>query len=146
MKRLEAAIRILVVEDHPDLARRLAEGLQSAGFTVANAADGQTGYQLGRSEDFDAVVLDLGLPDMKGAEVLRRWRQAGRTMPVLILTAHGSWTEKVESLNAGADDYVTKPSHIQEIAARLFALIRRSVRKPAPKAAKGIIELAQVGR
>jgi DNA-binding response OmpR family regulator len=84
------------------------------------------GYELGRTEDFDAVILDLGLPDMQGVEVLKRWRKVGRQMPVLILTARGSWAEKVEGLNAGADDYISKPSHIQEIAARLRALIRRA--------------------
>ena len=131
-----------MVEDNPDLARRLAEGLGGAGFIVDIAADGETGYKLGRSEDFDAVILDLGLPDMKGVDVLKRWRQARREMPVLILTARGSWTEKVEGLNAGADDYVTKPSHIQEIAARLRALIRRSAGKPTPTLVHNDIELS----
>jgi len=131
-----------LVEDNPDLARRLAEGLGGAGFIVDIAADGETGYKLGRSEDFDAVILDLGLPDMKGVDVLKRWRQARREMPVLILTARGSWTEKVEGLNAGADDYVTKPSHIQEIAARLRALIRRSAGKPTPTLVHNDIELS----
>jgi two-component system, OmpR family, response regulator len=131
----------LLVEDNPDLAQRLAEGLRVAGFVVERAADGETGYRLGRSEDFDAAILDLGLPDMKGVDVLKRWRQGGREMPVLILTARGSWTEKVEGLNAGADDYVTKPSHVQEIAARLRALIRRSAGKPMPTLVYNDIEL-----
>jgi two-component system, OmpR family, response regulator len=130
-----------LVEDNPDLAERLAEGLRIAGFVVERAADGETGYRLGRSEDFDAAILDLGLPDMKGVDVLKRWRQGGREMPVLILTARGSWTEKVEGLNAGADDYVTKPSHVQEIAARLRALIRRSAGKPMPTLVYNDIEL-----
>jgi two-component system OmpR family response regulator len=138
----EAAIRILLVEDNPDLAQRLTEGLRGAGFAVDHAADGETGYRLGRSEDFDAVILDLGLPDMKGVDVLNRWRQAGREVPVLILTARGSWTEKVEGLNAGADDYITKPCHIQEIAARLRALIRRSAGKPTPTLVHNDIELS----
>jgi two-component system, OmpR family, response regulator len=138
----EAAIRILLVEDNPDLAQRLTEGLKGAGFAVDHAADGETGYRLGRSEDFDAVILDLGLPDMKGVDVLNRWRQAGREVPVLILTARGSWTEKVEGLNAGADDYITKPCHIQEIAARLRALIRRSAGKPTPTLVHNDIELS----
>jgi two-component system OmpR family response regulator len=138
----EAAIRILLVEDNPDLAQRLTEGLEGAGFAVDHAADGETGYRLGRSEDFDAVILDLGLPDMKGVDVLNRWRQAGREVPVLILTARGSWTEKVEGLNAGADDYITKPCHIQEIAARLRALIRRSAGKPTPTLVHNDIELS----
>ena len=109
---------------------------------VDHAADGETGCRLGRSEDFDAIILDLGLPDMKGVDVLKRWRQAGREQPVLILTARGSWTEKVEGLNAGADDYITKPSHIQEIAARLRALIRRSAGKPTPTLVHNDIELS----
>jgi two-component system, OmpR family, response regulator len=132
----------LLVEDNPDLAQRLAEGLRVAGFVVERAADGDTGYRLGRSENFDAAILDLGLPDMKGVDVLKRWRQAGRDMPVLILTARGSWTEKVEGLNAGADDYVTKPSHVQEITARLRALIRRSAGKPMPTLVHNDIELS----
>ena len=136
---MEITIRILVVEDDADLARRLAEGLERIGFAVESAADGQTGYQLGRSENFDAAILDLGLPDLTGADVLKRWRQAGREMPVLILTAHGSWTEKIEALNAGADHYVTKPSHIREIAAHLFTLIRRSAgKRPLALDHKGI--------
>src|ERR1700730_3528666 len=139
---MEAAIRILLVEDNPDLAQRLTEGLRGAGFVVEHAADGETGERLGLSEDFDAAILDLGLPDMKGVDVLKRWRQACREQPVLILTARGSWTEKVEGLNAGADDYVTKPSHIQEIAARLRALIRRSAGKPMPTLVHNDIELS----
>ena len=139
---MEGAIRILLVEDNPDLAQRLTEGLRGAGFVVEHAADGETGERLGLSEDFDAAILDLGLPDMKGVDVLKRWRQAGREQPVLILTARGSWTEKVEGLNAGADDYITKPSHIQEIAARLRALIRRSAGKPTPTLVHNDIELS----
>jgi DNA-binding response OmpR family regulator len=139
---MEGAIRILLVEDNPDLAQRLTEGLRGAGFVVEHAADGETGERLGLSEDFDADILDLGLPDMKGVDVLKRWRQAGREQPVLILTARGSWTEKVEGLNAGADDYITKPSHIQEIAARLRALIRRSAGKPTPTLVHNDIELS----
>jgi two-component system, OmpR family, response regulator len=109
---------------------------------VDHAADGETGYRLGHSESFDAVILDLGLPDMKGVDVLNRWRQGGREVPVLILTARGSWTEKVEGLNAGADDYITKPCHIQEIAARLRALIRRAAGKPTPTLVHNDIELS----
>src|SRR4051812_34265671 len=100
------------------------------------------GWDLGRTEDYDAAILDLGLPDMGGVEVLKRWRKGGREMPVLILTARGSWTEKVEGLNAGADDYITKPSHVQEIAARLRALIRRAAGKSAPTLVYNDIELA----
>jgi two-component system, OmpR family, response regulator len=120
----------------------LTEGLRSTGFALDHAPNGDAGYRLGSTEKFDAVILDLGLPDMKGVDVLKRWRQAGREMPVLILTARGSWTEKVEGLNAGADDYITKPCHIQEIAARLRALIRRSAGKPSPTLLHNDIELA----
>jgi two-component system OmpR family response regulator len=138
----EVAIRVLLVEDNPDLAQRLTEGLRGAGFALDHAADGEMGYRLGRFEQFDAVILDLGLPDMKGVDVLKRWRQAGQEMPVLILTARGSWTEKVEGLNAGADDYITKPCHIQEVAARLRALIRRSAGKPSATLIHNDIELS----
>jgi two-component system, OmpR family, response regulator len=131
-----------LVEDNPDLARRLTEGLRGAGFAVDHAADGETGCRLGNSDNFDAVILDLGLPDMNGVDVLNRWRQGGREMPVLILTARGSWTEKVEGLNAGADDYITKSCHIQEIAARLRALIRRAAGKPTPTLVHNDIELS----
>jgi DNA-binding response OmpR family regulator len=131
-----------LVEDNPDLAQRLAEGLRSAGFAVDHAKDGETGYKLGYTDTFDAIILDLGLPDIQGVDVLSRWRQAGREVPVLILTARGSWTEKVEGLNAGADDYITKPCHIQELVARLRALIRRSAGKPTPTLVHNDLELS----
>jgi two-component system OmpR family response regulator len=102
------------------------------------------GLCLGREENFDAAILDLGLPDMQGVEVLRQWRKLNREMPVLILTARGSWTEKVEGLNAGADDYVTKPSHVQEITARLRALMRRSVGRGSPVLVHNDIEVSPV--
>jgi two-component system OmpR family response regulator len=104
----EVAIRILLVEDNSDLAHRLTEGLGAAGFVVGYAPDGETGYESGCSEEFDAVILDLGLPRMQGVEVLKCWRRDGRKMPVLILTTRGSWTEKIEGLTAGADDYIEK--------------------------------------
>jgi two-component system, OmpR family, response regulator len=131
-----------LVEDNPDLARRLVEGLQTEGFIVDHASDGEVGYGLGLSESFDAAILDLGLPSMQGIDVLRRWRLTGCEMPVLILTARGSWSEKVDCLNAGADDYITKPTHIQEIAARLRALIRRAAGKPSPVLVYKDIELS----
>lgn len=131
-----------MVEDDPDLAKRLIEGLQGLGFVVEHAADGEMGCSLGLSDDFDAAILDLGLPDVQGVQVLQRWRKSGREMPVLILTARGSWTEKVEGLNAGADDYITKPAHVQEVAARLRALIRRAAGKPTPTLIYNDIELS----
>jgi two-component system, OmpR family, response regulator len=140
--REEHAIRVLLVEDDAEIAKRLVEGLREAGFVVEHAANGETGAGLGGSESYDAAILDLGLPDIQGVEVLRRWRKAGRDMPVLILTARGSWSEKVEGLNAGADDYITKPFHVQEVAARLRALIRRAAGKAAPTLVHGAIELS----
>jgi two-component system, OmpR family, response regulator len=139
---LGAGIRILLIEDNPELSRRLGEGLRKAGFVVKQTREGALGYELGLSEDFDAVILDLGLPDMQGTEVLKRWRGNGQQTPVLILTARGSWTEKVEGLNAGADDYIAKPSHVQEIAARLRALIRRANAKAPPTLVHRDIELS----
>jgi two-component system OmpR family response regulator len=119
-------MRILLVEDDEDIAQRLIAGLTQAGFTVERADNGTDGYTMGLDETYAAAVLDLGLPEMQGIDVLKRWRSAGRKRPVLILTARGTWAEKVDGLNAGADDYVTKPFHVPEVAARLKALIRRS--------------------
>lgn len=119
-------MRILVVEDEPELARQLAEALGDAGYTVDLANDGEEGHFLGDTEPYDAVVLDLGLPVIDGVTVLERWRQDGRNMPVLILTARDRWSEKVGGFDAGADDYVTKPFRIEEVLARLRALIRRA--------------------
>ena len=138
----ESDVRILLVEDDPELARRLNDGLRREGYVTEHAATGDMGFLLGRDEDYDAAILDLGLPDIQGVEVLRRWRKAGRQMPVLILSARGSWTEKVEGLNAGADDYITKPSHVQEIVARLRALIRRAAGKSSPTLVHNDIELS----
>ena len=118
-------MRILVVEDEPTLRAQLQQAIAAAGHTVEGAADGRQAHYLGDVEDFDAVVLDLGLPMLDGLSVLRRWRASGRTMPVLILTARGSWQEKVEGMDAGADDYLAKPFHMEELLARLRALLRR---------------------
>jgi DNA-binding response OmpR family regulator len=115
-----------LVEDDREIAHRLGEGLAEAGFSVEYAFNGPDGLALGMDDTFDAVVLDLGLPQMEGVEVLKTWRRESRNFPVLILTARGTWSEKVDGLNAGADDYVTKPFHIPEVAARLKALIRRT--------------------
>ena len=118
-------MRILVVEDEPTLREQLMQAIAAAGHTVEGAADGREAHYLGEVEAFDAVVLDLGLPVQDGLSVLRRWRAAGRNMPVLILTARGSWQEKVEGMDAGADDYLAKPFHMEELLARLRALLRR---------------------
>jgi DNA-binding response OmpR family regulator len=128
----ESDIRILLVEDDQEIAERLASGLAQTGYVVDRAANGRDGYELGCSEQYAAAILDLGLPDMQGLDILRRWRAARRDLPVLILTARGTWSEKVDGLNAGADDYVTKPFHIPEVAARLRALIRRRAGVASP--------------
>lgn len=119
-------MRILVVEDEATLAAQLRTALAEAGYVVDVAVDGQDGHFLGVEENFDAVVLDLGLPLLDGISVLRRWRSAGRDMPVLILTARGDWHERVAGIDAGADDYLTKPFHMEELLARVRALIRRA--------------------
>jgi two-component system OmpR family response regulator len=119
-------MRILVVEDEPTLAEQLAEGVREAGYAVDVAHNGLDAHFMGDTEPFDAVVLDLGLPQMDGITVLKKWRDTGRTMPVLILTARDNWHEKVAGIDAGADDYLTKPFHMEELLARLRALIRRA--------------------
>jgi two-component system OmpR family response regulator len=119
-------MRILLVEDDPTLAAQLAEELALAGYVVERAQDGIEAHYLGEVESFDAVVLDLGLPQMDGLTVLKKWRAAGRAMPVLILTARDGWHEKVDGIDAGADDYLVKPFHMEELLARLRALIRRA--------------------
>lgn len=119
-------MRILIAEDEPTLLAQLAEALRAAGHVVDTATQGQEALHLGTEENFDAVVLDLGLPGMDGLSVLQRWRADGRHMPVLILTARGHWYEKVAGMDAGADDYLTKPFHMEELLARLRALTRRN--------------------
>lgn len=119
-------MRVLVAEDEPSLAGQLSEALKGAGYAVDLAEDGEDAHHLGDTEPYDAIVLDLGLPVMDGVSVLRKWRADGRRIPVLILTARDSWSEKVAGLDAGADDYVTKPFEMEEVLARLRALIRRA--------------------
>lgn len=119
-------MRVLVVEDDPDLNRQLNRALTDAGYAVDVASDGEEGHFLGDTEPYDAVVLDLGLPQIDGVTVLERWRQDGRIFPVLILTARDRWSEKVAGFDAGADDYLTKPFHTEELLARLRALTRRA--------------------
>ena len=119
-------MRLLVVEDDKDLSRQIVAALSPAGYAVDRAFDGEEGWFLGDTEPYDAVILDLGLPKKDGVSVLSEWRRAGRTMPVLILTARDRWSDKVQGFDAGADDYVAKPFHIEEILARLRALLRRA--------------------
>ncbi|WP_421792247.1 response regulator transcription factor [Hyphobacterium sp.] len=119
-------MRVLVIEDHPDLNRQLNRALTDAGYAVDAAMDGEEGHFLGDTEPYDAVVLDLGLPQIDGVTVLERWRKDGKDFPVLILTARDRWSEKVAGFDAGADDYLTKPFHTEELLARLRALTRRA--------------------
>lgn len=119
-------MRILIAEDEPLLQEQLLRLLDDAGFVAEAASDGQDAHYRGASENFDAAILDLGLPLMDGLTVLRKWRDAGQAMPVLVLTARGNWHEKVIGIDAGADDYLSKPFHGPELISRLRALIRRS--------------------
>ncbi|ATC34496.1 DNA-binding response regulator [Caulobacter vibrioides] len=134
-------MRILLVEDDPEIARRLAAALAEASFVVEQAGDGETALFLGRTNDFDAVVLDLGLPRLSGLEVLKQWRREARDMPVLVLTARDAWTDRVDGLNAGADDYLGKPFQNAEVVARLRALTRRSAGRSSPVMRRGDIVL-----
>ncbi|WP_113385227.1 response regulator transcription factor [Rhizobium sp. SYY.PMSO] len=119
-------MRILIVEDDINLNRQLAEALKEAGYVVDTAFDGEEGHFLGDTEPYDAIILDIGLPEMDGITVLEKWRGAGRSVPVLILTARDRWSDKVAGIDAGADDYVAKPFHVEEVLARIRALIRRA--------------------
>ena len=134
-------MRVLVIEDEILLAEQLSLALREAGYAVDTASDGERGEFLGRTEGYDAVLLDLGLPKMDGLTVLRQWREAGLAMPVLILTARGSWHEKVQGIDGGADDYVAKPFQVEEVLARLRALIRRSSGHVTPELRCGTIVL-----
>lgn len=119
-------MRILLVEDEPRIAADVAAALRAAGYLVDTVGDGEEAWFRGDTEDYDLAVLDLGLPKMDGLAVLKRWRAAGRAMPVLVLTARASWPERVEGIDAGADDYLPKPFHMEELLARVRALIRRT--------------------
>ncbi len=125
-------MRVLLVEDDQRIAADVGHVLSAAGYIVEVTTDGEDAWFKGDTEDYGAVVLDLGMPGMDGLAVLKRWRTAGRVMPVLVLTARGSWTERVEGIDAGADDYLPKPCQMEELLARLRALIRRSSGRPAP--------------
>jgi DNA-binding response OmpR family regulator len=119
-------VRVLAVEDDPRIARDLVTALGGAGFHVETADDGETAWFLGDTEDYDLIVLDLGLPGMDGLAALKRWRANGRETPVLILSARGTWLERVEGIDAGADDYLPKPFRMEELVARVRALVRRA--------------------
>ena len=130
-------MRILVVEDDGELAAALVTALKDAGYVTDLAPDGEEAAYLGEEETYDAAILDLGLPKLDGLSVLRRWRATGRRLPVIILTARDRWTEKVQALNAGADDYLTKPFMMPELLARLNALIRRAAGQASSELALG---------
>ncbi|UJW80076.1 response regulator transcription factor [Hydrogenophaga sp. SL48] len=134
-------MRILLVEDDPQLRSLLNAGLTAAGYAVDEADNGRDAHFLGDTETFDAVILDLGLPMLDGLSVLKRWRDAGRKVPVLILTARDNWSEKVAGIDAGADDYLTKPFHMEELLARLRALIRRASGLASPVLQCGALAL-----
>src|SRR4051812_43014794 len=134
-------MRLLVVEDDPDLNRQIAGALVEAGYAVDKAMDGEEGHYLGETEPYDAVVLDLGLPVLDGVSVLEKWRRSGRKMPVLILTARDRWSDKVAGFDAGADDYVAKPFHMEEVLARLRALVRRTAGHASSEIACGPLVL-----
>lgn len=119
-------MRILLVEDEDVLRQQLEKTISAAGFVVESATDGKSGLFQGREYSFDLAIVDLGLPLLSGIEVIRQWRNAGRDFPILILTARGLWQEKVEGLEAGADDYMVKPFSTEELLARMRALLRRS--------------------
>ena len=134
-------MRILVVEDDVNLNRQLTDALKEAGYVVDQAFDGQEGHYLGDGEPYDAVILDIGLPEMDGITVLEKWRADGKVMPVLILTARDRWSDKVSGIDAGADDYVAKPFHVEEVLARIRALIRRAAGHASTEIACGPVRL-----
>lgn len=134
-------MRILLVEDEARIAADVSGALQAAGYLVEAVSDGEEAWFRGDTEDYDLVVLDLGLPKIDGLAVLKRWRAAGRAMPVLVLTARGSWPERVEGIDAGADDYLPKPFRMEELVARVRALIRRSAGHATPLIESGGLTL-----
>lgn len=139
-------MRCLVVEDDPDISLDLARALETAGFLTITATDGETAWYLGDIEDVDVAILDLGLPRLDGLSTLRRWRAAGRAFPVLILSARGDWTEKVEGIEAGADDYMSKPFKMGELIARVRGLMRRQAGRTSNVISIGPLRLDTVRR
>lgn len=134
-------MRALIVEDEPKLQQQLANTLEQHGYSLDKANDGEEGLYYGHEFDYDIAIIDLGLPKLDGIELIRRLRASGRRLPILILTARGDWQDKVEGLEAGADDYLAKPFHMEELLARLNALIRRSAGQANPTLKIGYISL-----
>jgi len=134
-------MRILVVEDDVNLNRQLKDALIEGGYAVDVAFDGEEGHFLGDTEPYDAIVLDIGLPQMDGLSVLENWRRDGKTTPVLLLTARDRWSDKVQGIDAGADDYVAKPFHMEEVLARLRALVRRAAGLASNEIVSGTVRL-----
>ena len=132
---------MLVAEDQPQLLSQLSAALADAGYVVDGAADGEAADFYAGTNEYDAVILDLGLPRIDGLTLLRKWREAGQAVPVLVLTARGSWHEKVQGIDSGADDYVAKPFRIEEVLARLRALIRRASGQVTPQLRCGAVSL-----
>ena len=139
--RYPLSVRILVAEDEPGLSQQLSVSLREAGYAVDTAADGARVDFLARTEQYDAILLDLGLPKIDGLTLLRRWRESAVATPVLVLTARGSWHEKVQGIDSGADDYVAKPFQMEEVLARLRALIRRASGQVTPQLRCGDVAL-----
>jgi DNA-binding response OmpR family regulator len=135
-------MRVLLVEDEPVIADDVTAALRDAGFVVDHARDGESAWFMGDTEPYDAVILDLGLPRLDGLTVLKRWRASGQMMPILILSARGSWMERVDGIEAGADDYLPKPFEMAELITRLRALIRRSagVAQPVMQAGELVVD------
>jgi two-component system OmpR family response regulator len=134
-------MRILLVEDDTNLNRQVKDALTEGGYAVDVAFDGEEGHFLGDTEPYDAVVLDIGLPQMDGLSVLEEWRRAGKAMPVLLLTARDRWSDKVQGIDAGADDYLAKPFHMEELLARLRALVRRAAGHASNEITAGPVRL-----
>ena len=139
--RREIELRLLLVEDDAELASRIADDLRREGYAVDHSADGVEAEYLGRESIYDAIVLDLGLPGRAGLDVLQAWRGDGITTPVLVLTARDSWSDRVTGLRTGADDYLGKPFHVEELSARLQALLRRSTGRAAAELTAGGLRL-----
>ncbi len=139
-------MKLLVVEDDADLRRQLVSALESNGYTVEETADGQEALYLGSEFSYDLAIVDLGLPSLSGVDLIKQWRAAERNFPILILTARSDWQDKVEGLEAGADDFLVKPFHMEELMARLNALLRRAAGHAKPVLSFGVLSLDTVGR